>query len=117
MLKTGKRRVLDHFVVVVARQTNSETGRSAADETHSGVRLGVTVSKRVGNSVVRNRLKRLIREWFRRARVGLPNGSEIVVIARDTARGLSGSEAANVLDRAICGTRVGAGPRAAAGIQ
>jgi ribonuclease P protein component len=64
-------------------------------------RLGVTVSKRVGNSVIRNRVKRRIREWFRHAREELPDGSEIVVIARQTARNLSGSEVALVLDRII----------------
>ena len=70
-------------------------------------RLGVTVSKRVGNSVIRNRVKRRIREWFRHSREELPDGSDIVVIARRAARNLSGSEVALVLGQMIYAT----GPR------
>ena len=66
-------------------------------------RLGVTVSKRVGGSVIRNRVKRRIREWFRHARERLPGGLDIVVIARRTARDLSGREVAAVLDQMIHG--------------
>jgi putative membrane protein insertion efficiency factor len=62
-------------------------------------RLGVTVSKRVGNAVIRNRIKRGIREWFRAARGSLPEWSDLVVIARRSARDLSGVEIAQVLDR------------------
>jgi ribonuclease P protein component len=117
VLKSGKRRFSDHFVVVTARRTNLETKRSAADQVQPTVRLGITVSKRVGNAVVRNRVKRCIREWFRRARVGLPECSDIVVIARNSARELSGTEATNHLDGAIHRARVGAGPQAAVGSQ
>ena len=35
-------------------------------------RLGITVTRRIGGSVQRNRVKRLCREWFRKARVELP---------------------------------------------
>jgi ribonuclease P protein component len=99
--KTGKRGVSKGFVVVIAPRTENATGNS--DEKRR--RLGVTVSKRVGNSVIRNRVKRRIREWFRHAREGLPVGSDIVVIAHQTARDLSGSEVALVLDRTIHGAK------------
>lgn len=52
-------------------------------------RLGVTVSRRIGNAVVRNRVKRRVRECFRKAiRAGLPAGTSIVVIARGGAGAL-----------------------------
>jgi len=45
-------------------------------------RLGVSVSRRVGGAVVRNRWKRVLREVFRRGRSDLPPGLDLVVIAR-----------------------------------
>ncbi|MDH3213750.1 MAG: ribonuclease P protein component [Myxococcales bacterium] len=52
------------------------------------VRLGITVSRQVGGAVVRNRLKRWIRVWFREARSGLEPGMDLVVIARRGAADL-----------------------------
>ena len=47
-----------------------------------GQRLGVTVSTKVGNAVVRSQVKRWIREAFRKNQGYLPEGVEVVVIAR-----------------------------------
>jgi ribonuclease P protein component len=44
-------------------------------------RLGLVVSRKVGTAVKRNKLKRWVREWFRRAE-GLPKGVDFVVIAK-----------------------------------
>jgi ribonuclease P protein component len=106
-LKSGKRGTSKSFVVAIAPRTDGTLKKS--DRIQS--RLGVTVSKRIGNSVIRNRVKRRIREWFRHAREGLPTGSDIVVIARRTARDLSGSEVALALDEVIHGAGVGRGGR------
>ncbi|MFV1965293.1 MAG: ribonuclease P protein component [Pirellulaceae bacterium] len=48
-------------------------------------RLGISVSRKVGNAVVRNRWKRLIREAFRLARLQLPQGLDLVVRPRKGA--------------------------------
>ena len=50
-------------------------------------RFGITVSKKVGNSVVRHRVTRLIRESIRLNEQNLVTGFDIVVVARNTAKG------------------------------
>ena len=52
-------------------------------------RLGITVTRKVANAVGRNRIKRVLREVFRRNRVLFPEGCDVVVIAKDRAPGLS----------------------------
>lgn len=52
-------------------------------------RLGITVSKKVGKSVQRNRVKRLIRETFRRIKSELHPQYDIVVVGRTAACKLS----------------------------
>lgn len=47
--------------------------------------LGITVTKRVGVAVVRNRVKRVIREVFRLGRHVFPRGCQVVVVARPSA--------------------------------
>ena len=45
-------------------------------------RLGITVSKRVGNAAERSRIRRLIRELFRKKRHLFPKGLDLLVIAQ-----------------------------------
>src|SRR5215468_6600460 len=47
-------------------------------------RLGLTVTKKVGNAVVRNRIKRMLREWMR-LHGWVPTGWDIVLVAKDSA--------------------------------
>ena len=49
-------------------------------------RLGISVSKKVGNSVIRHRVTRLIRESFRLNKNKFSNGYDIVVVARVAAK-------------------------------
>ncbi len=50
---------------------------------HAG-RLGLTVTKRVGNAVVRNRIKRMLRESMR-LRGWVPPGWDVVLVAKESA--------------------------------
>ena len=52
-------------------------------------RLGITASKRVGNAVTRNRVKRLVREVFRLKRDRITAAMDINVIAKKTAADIS----------------------------
>lgn len=49
-------------------------------------RIGISVSKKVGNSVVRHHLTRLIRESYRLSEEHFQNGYDIVIIARVSAK-------------------------------
>lgn len=49
-------------------------------------RIGISVSKKVGNSVVRHRLKRLILESYRLHEDIFNSGLDMVIIARNTAK-------------------------------
>ena len=53
---------------------------------HMMNRLGISVSKKVGNSVVRHRLTRLIRESYRLNEAEFENSLDIVVVARPQAK-------------------------------
>jgi ribonuclease P protein component len=72
----GTRLQTDHFLISLMKNGQGFT------------RLGITVSKRVGNSVRRNRVKRLIREFFRLHKASFPQGCDIVIVARKDADGL-----------------------------
>ena len=60
-------------------------------------RLGISVSKKVGNSVIRHHLTRLIRESYRLHEEMFNSGLDIVVVARSTARNISYHEVESAL--------------------
>ena len=72
--------------------------------TRSGkIRLGITVTKRVGNAVNRNRIKRFVREYFRLNRHLLNFDLDLIIIAKNGAAKLSSeqiySAIKNIFDR------------------
>ena len=60
-------------------------------------RIGISVSKKVGNSVIRHHLSRLVRESYRLHEDMFNSGLDIVVIARSTAKDISYHEAESAL--------------------
>jgi ribonuclease P protein component len=66
--------------------------RGEGDAADDGPRLGLSVSRRVGGAVERNRVKRVLREAFWAEAERLPAGSDYVVVARPDARDLAERE-------------------------
>ena len=64
-------------------------------------RLGLVVSKKVGRSPQRNRVKRLVREWFRVSRHRLDDPWDLVVIARSGAPDLGSADVEGQFDALI----------------
>lgn len=69
------------YLVMFVMDNNTETSR-----------LGISVSKKVGNSVIRHRVKRLIKESYRLHEEMFNSGLDIVIIARVTAKNISYKE-------------------------
>jgi ribonuclease P protein component len=86
--RSGRRRHTPSFVVLEAPAPGALS------------RLGVTVSSRVGDAVVRNRVKRLVREIFRVRRLDMP-ALDLVVIAKPQAARITHAQAATELERAL----------------
>ena len=75
--KYGKLYRCPHFLVIVK---NNATGPT---------RLGVTVTRKIGGAVVRNRIKRHLREFFRVEYQSLPASTDISIIGLRGAENLS----------------------------
>jgi len=87
--RVGRRRSGMRFVVITM------PSRAASS------RLGITASRRVGGAVVRNRIKRLVREFFRRYQQTLRSPQDVLIIARPEAATASYDEVKRELASAL----------------
>jgi ribonuclease P protein component len=85
----GKKLHTEHFLVFILPQADSL----------APARLGITVTKKVGGAVVRNRIKRLVREVFRRQKTLFPKGLDLVFVAKQTAARTELAEVARELEK------------------
>jgi ribonuclease P protein component len=96
----------NRFLVLYAFPRDEETPRE-----DDGPRLGLSVSRRVGGAVDRNRVKRVLREAFWSEAERLPATSDYVVVARPDARGLAEREGTPGMCRALSELVAGLGGR------
>jgi ribonuclease P protein component len=68
--REGSRRYSDDFIIFTYKHISGNR------------RLGITVSKKTGNAVRRNRIKRLIREYFRLNKLQLSESQDIVIVGK-----------------------------------
>jgi len=85
----GVRSNSEHFTIIARK---NQVGSS---------RLGITVSKKVGNAVQRNRIKRLVREFFRLNRLRLSTPQDIVIIAKKDMPPLTYQDVCRELERRL----------------
>jgi len=87
--REGRRQTLPHFIVI------------SRHKHHAPSRLGITTSRKVGGAPTRNRIRRLVRDFFRRRRVDIVPPRDLLVIARPAAATVSYADAAHELARAF----------------
>jgi ribonuclease P protein component len=85
--KQGKKIHTSYFIAAVL------------DGTENNNRIGITVSKKVGNAVERNRIKRIIREYFRHRKDSITGIRDINIIARKGLTTLSNRQIIEKLDK------------------
>ena len=80
----------DRYVVLFYRKNGLEYNRVA-----------FLASKKVGNSVIRNRARRLMKESYRQLESNVGNGWDLIIIARNTINGIKCQDAFKSLKSAL----------------
>jgi ribonuclease P protein component len=112
--RQGRSAASRHLVLYAFPREDAESG--------SGIRLGVSVGRRVGGAVERNRVKRLLREAFWSLDERLPSTHDYVIVARPGAaqfaegQGLDGfaGDLGELLDELLASSQDGSEPEPAA---
>ena len=86
ILKQGIRYSAQNFNIIIYQRSGGELRR-----------LGISISKKVGGAVKRNRVKRLLREFFRLNKDNLPEASDLLFIAKPGSVDLNYSSLAEQL--------------------
>ncbi|WP_152446697.1 ribonuclease P protein component [Bacillus sp. THAF10] len=90
VFRKGKSMANRQFVVYAVKKEEQDT-----------YRIGLSVSKKIGNAVMRNRIKRLIREAVHASKDKIPAGVDLVIIARKPTTEMSLEEITKSLQHVL----------------
>ncbi len=74
--------IANRYLVLYVCERRSDPGNEKDEKQADGNRVGISVSKKIGNSVVRHRIKRRIKESYRCNERGFNSGLDLVIVAR-----------------------------------
>ena len=97
----GKSIANRYLVLYVCERNPGTDGKSGLEGSKNGCpdgnRIGVSVSKKIGNSVIRHRIRRRIKESYRCHEKGFNSGLDLVIVARRLTAGADYKEIESAL--------------------
>ncbi len=91
----------NRYFVLYAFPRDDADAEPEGSEEQDALRLGLSVSRKVGGAVERNAVKRAIREAFWALSEGLPQQFDFVIVARADAAGLVGRDGTSGVETAL----------------